>query len=229
VSHDYTWQEMVKTPQFYLLWIMYACAAFAGLMMVGIVSKVATDFFGPTGVKLADPTFATATAFGLVLGKAYWFTVALAIGNGLGRPIAGIVSDSLGRVRTMIIVFVAQAVLVGWAVANSSSMTMLLIVGAFIGAMYGANLTLFPAATYDFFGLKNGGVNYGIIFTAWGVGGCIGNYLAGFAKTMWGSFNPAYYIAAALCIVAAILAVAVKEPKHAPEDKVAEHLSHAQA
>jgi len=218
VARDYTWQEMVKTPQFWLLWFMYACAAFAGLMIVGIVSKVATDFFGPTGTKLADPNFATATAFGLVLGKAYWFTVALAIGNGLGRPIAGMVSDRVGRVPTLIGVFLAQAALVGFALGASSSMTMLLIVGALIGAMYGANLTLFPATTFDFFGMKNGGVNYGIIFTAWGVGGCIGNYIAGFAKTFWGGFTPAYYIAAGLCVLGAVLAVAVKAPKTADAD-----------
>jgi len=120
-------------------------------------------------------------------------------------------------VKTMMIVFLAQAVLVGFGVAGSaSSMTMLLVVGALIGAMYGSLLTLFPATTFDFFGLKNGGVNYGIVFTAWGVGGSIGNYIAGFAKTMWGSFNNAYYIAAALCVVAAVLAVAVKAPAAAP-------------
>lgn len=213
---DYTWQEMVKTPQFWLLWFMYASTAFAGLMMVGIVSKVATDFFGATGTVIKDPTFATYKTFGLALGKAYWFTVALAIGNGLGRPIAGMVSDSIGRVKTMMIVFLAQAVLVGFGVANSQSVAMMLIVGALIGAMYGSLLTLFPATTFDFFGLKNGGVNYGIVFTAWGVGGSIGNYIAGFAKTMWGSFNNAYYIAAGLCVVAAILAVAVKAPAAAP-------------
>ena len=74
-TKDYTWQEMVQTPQFYLLWLMYACAAFAGLMMVGIVSKVATDFFGPTGTVVKDATFATQKYFGVTLGKAFLFTV----------------------------------------------------------------------------------------------------------------------------------------------------------
>ncbi len=90
---------------------------------------------------------------------------------------------------------------------------MLLVVGAGVGFMYGANLTLFPATTYDFFGLKNAGVNYGIIFTAWGVGGCIGNYIAGFAKTYWGGFGPAYTIAAVLCILAAGLTLVTKAPR----------------
>ncbi len=213
VKVDYTWQEMVKTPQFWLLWFMYACVAFAGLMMVGIVSKVATDFFGATGTVVQDPTFATWKFLGLALGKAFWFTVALAIGNGIGRPIAGMVSDAIGRTRTMVIVFLAQAILVGWAVGASTSLGMLLIVGAGIGFMYGANLTLFPATTYDFFGLKNAGVNYGIVFTAWGIGGCIGNYIAGFAKTFWGGFGPAYTIAAVLCVIAAGLTVVTKAPR----------------
>jgi MFS transporter, OFA family, oxalate/formate antiporter len=211
---DYTWQEMVKTPQFYLLWLMYAFAAFAGLMMVGIVSKVATDYFGATGTVAADATFATQKYFGLTLGKAFLFTVALAIGNGIGRPVAGFVSDAIGRTRTLIVVFLAQAILVGWAVGASSSMTMLLLVGAGVGFMYGSNLTLFPAMAYDFFGLKNAGVNYGIVFTAWGVGGCIGNYVAGFAKTFWGGFGPAYTIAAVLCILGAGMTLLTKAPRH---------------
>lgn len=219
-THDYTWQEMVKTPQFWLLWFMYACVAFAGLMMVGIVSKVATDFFGATGTVIKDPTFAMQKYFGLALGKAFLFTVALAIGNGIGRPIAGMVSDAIGRTRTMIVVFLAQAILVGYLVGASSSVAMLLLVGAGIGFMYGSNLTLFPATTFDFFGLKNGGVNYGIVFTAWGVGGAVGSYMAGFAKTIWGSFNNAYYLAAILCIVAAGLSVLVKAPKTAPVEEV---------
>ncbi len=209
---DYTWREMVRTPQFWLLWFMYACVAFAGLMMVGIVSKVAVDYFGAGG-PYAVEGFATAKYFGLALGMGFMFTVALAIGNGIGRPIAGMVSDAIGRTRTMVIVFLAQAILVGWAVGASTSMAMLLVVAAGIGFMYGANLTLFPATTFDFFGLKNAGVNYGIVFTAWGIGGSIGNYFAGFAKNLWGSFGPAYTMAAVLCVIAAGLTVVTKAPK----------------
>ncbi|HEY3318426.1 MAG TPA: OFA family MFS transporter [Coriobacteriia bacterium] len=208
---DYTWREMVKTPQFWLLWFMYACVAFAGLMMVGIISKVAVDLFGTPGKATFQEVFLAPSLFGL--NRAYWFTVALAIGNGIGRPIAGIVSDAIGRTRTMVIVFLAQAILVGWAVGATTSMNALLLVGAGIGFMYGANLTLFPATTYDFFGLKNAGVNYGIVFTAWGIGGSIGNYIAGFAKTFWGGFGPAYTIAAVLCVIAAGLTVVTKAPR----------------
>ena len=128
----------------------------------------------------------------------------------------------------MMIVFIAQAVLVALVLPNSHNLYLLLLVAALIGAMYGANLTLFPAATYDFFGTKHGGVNYGMIFTAWGVGGALGNYAAGWIKDAYGVFTPAYYIAAGLLVVAAVLAVTVKEPHHALEDTAAEHLAHVE-
>jgi MFS transporter, OFA family, oxalate/formate antiporter len=196
---DYTWREMMGTSQFYLLWMMYAFAALAGLMVIGVIAKIAPD-------QLANADFATKYGYTLV--------VALAIGNGLGRPLTGIISDRVGRVPTMIGVFLLQAVLVALLLPAMNTLTGLLIVAAFIGAMYGANLTLFPAATYDFFGTKFGGVNYGLIFTAWGVGGFVGSYASGWIKDATGSFNTAFYISAGLLVVASVLALLVRAPKH---------------
>ena len=220
---DYTWQQMMKTPQFYFLWVMYAFAAFAGLMMIGVIAKVAP-------LQLAPADFAKMALTGLLAGASL-LVVALAIGNGAGRPIFGIISDKIGRVPSMIIAFLAQAVLVGFLLPNAHSLNLLLLWSMLIGAMYGACLTLFPAATYDFFGTKNGGVNYGLIFSAWGVGGALGNYAIGWIYDLSGktSFNNAYYLAAGLLVVAAIMAATVKEPHHAMEDKAAEHLAHESA
>lgn len=208
---DYTWQQMVKTPQFFLLWVMYAFAAFAGLMMIGVIAKVA-----PLQLSAADMSKMALTG---VLAGASLLVVALALGNGAGRPVFGIISDKIGRVPSMIIAFLAQAALVGFLLPNAHSLNLLLLWSALIGAMYGACLTLFPAATFDFFGTKNGGVNYGIIFSAWGVGGALGNYAIGWIYDLSGktSFNNAYYLAAALLVVAAVLAVLVKPPHHTDE------------
>jgi OFA family oxalate/formate antiporter-like MFS transporter len=204
---DYTWREMMKTGQFYLLWLMYAFAALAGLMMIGLIAKLAAE-------QLSATEFAKYVSTGSTLASGFTLVVALALGNGLGRPVIGIVSDRIGRVPSMIIVFLAQAVLVAVLLPFSHTLTLLLVVAFFIGAMYGANLTLFPAATYDFFGTKFGGVNYGIIFTAWGVGGAAGAYMAATFKDYFGSFTPAYYIAAGLLVVASVLALLVKAPRH---------------
>jgi MFS transporter, OFA family, oxalate/formate antiporter len=212
---DYTWQEMVKTPQFYLLWVMYAFAAFAGLMMIGVIAKVAP-------LQLAPADFAKMALTGILAGASL-LVVALAIGNGAGRPIFGIISDKIGRVPAMIIAFLSQAVLVGFLLPNAHSLNLLLLWSMLIGAMYGACLTLFPAATYDFFGTKNGGVNYGMVFSAWGVGGALGNYAIGWIYDLSGktSFNNAYYLAAGLLVVAAILAFTVKAPHHAKDPAAA--------
>lgn len=217
VQREYTWQEMVRTPQFWMMWLMYAFAAGAGLMVVGIVAKYAL------GIETVAAQM-NAITDGFKGGSLDWiakagatFTVvmALAIGNGAGRPITGIISDRIGRTRTMMAVFIFQAVLLV-VLGFVNTYALLLVVAGFIGFNYGANLTLFPAMTYDFFGLKNAGVNYGLMFTAWGAGGVLGSIGAGFAKDYFGSFNNAFYIAAGLLVVATVIAAVIRSPKLSP-------------
>ncbi|HEY5113474.1 MAG TPA: OFA family MFS transporter [Coriobacteriia bacterium] len=214
-ARDYTWQQMVRTPQFYMIWLMYAFAAGAGLMVVGIIAKYAATI-GPVMTQLT--TITTGFKGGSLdwvakAGATFTFVMALAVGNGAGRPITGIISDRIGRNQTMMGVFVLQAAfmaLLGSGIVTD--FTLLLVVAAFVGAMYGANLTLFPAMTYDFFGTKNGGVNYGLVFTAWGAGGVLGSLGSGFAKDLFGSFNVAFWVAAALLLVATAIVAFVKHP-----------------
>ncbi|MDD4787773.1 MAG: OFA family MFS transporter, partial [Pirellulales bacterium] len=147
---DFAPREMLRTPQFYLLWFMYACGAGAGLMVIGKLSDIGKL---QAGVEL-----------GFVL------VAALAVGNGAGRIIAGTASDKLGRQQTMFGCFVLQAVLIlllSRATVGSPLATtvVLALVSAMIGANYGANLSLFPSITKDYYGLKNFGVNYGLEFT----------------------------------------------------------------
>ena len=189
---DFSWHEMIRTRQFALLWLMYACSAFAGLMIIGHMAKIAA-------VQMA----------GLDLG--FLLVAVLAIGNALGRVVAGIVSDRIGGVRTMLIVFVAQAAMMG-ALALSGTVALLVPVAAAIGFCYGANLSLFPSTTAGFFGTKNLGVNYGLVFTAWGVGGVFGSMTAGSIVDSAGSYGVAYAIAAGLCVLAAGLTFITKPP-----------------
>ena len=214
-GRDYTWQEMVRTPQFWLMWAMYAVAAGAGLMVVGIIAKYAQGI-----PAVLDQLTTITTGFkggGLdwvaKAGATFTFVMALAIGNGAGRPIAGIVSDRIGRTKTMMGVFMLQAAfMVLLASGMVADYTILLVLGAFVGAMYGANLTLFPSMCYDFFGTKHGGVNYGLVFTAWGAGGVLGSIGSGLAKDVFGNFNNAFWVAAGLLVVATVLAAFVKAP-----------------
>lgn len=186
------WREMVRTKQFVLLWFMYAFSAFAGLMIIGHMAKIAVAQL--PGIDLG---------FGLV--------AVLAIGNASGRIAAGMASDRLGETRTMFFVFVAQAAMMA-TIAFAKTPLSLIPVAAGIGFCYGANLSLFPSATAGFFGTKHLGVNYGLVFTAWGVGGVFGSMTAGTIVDSTGSYAVAYGVAAVLCLLAAGTTFITKAP-----------------
>jgi len=206
-KEDFSPGEMLKTWQFYLLWFMYACGAGAGLMIIGILAPMAKD---QAGVNL-----------GFIL------VASLAIGNGGGRILAGMASDKIGRRATMCICFTLQAVLIfllSRATAGSALATtpVLVVVSALVGANYGANLSLFPSATKDYYGLKNFGMNYGLVFTAWGIGGFVLAIVASFVRQATNSFNFAYYASAALLVTAAVASFALKAPHHLEGDQAPE-------
>lgn len=192
IHDDYDWKDMIRTRQFAFLWLMYAFSAFAGLMIIGHMAKIAAAQL-------------PAVDLGFLL------VAVLAIGNASGRVVAGIAADRIGGIRTMLIVFVAQAAMMG-ALAVSNTALALVPVAAGVGFMYGANLSLFPSTTAGFFGTKNLGVNYGLVFTAWGCGGVFGSITAGTIVDSTGSYAWAYAIAAGLCIFAGGLTFGTKPP-----------------
>jgi OFA family oxalate/formate antiporter-like MFS transporter len=195
---DYRPGEVLRTWQFYVLWFMYACGAGAGLMIISKLAKMADV---QAGVKL-----------GFVL------VAILALGNGAGRIIAGTVSDRIGRRATLFICFLLQAALItllSQATADSflGTPAVLALLSALIGANYGANLSLFPSVTKDFYGLRNFGVNYGLVFTAWGLGGFTLSLLAGQVYDQTKTFTFAYYCSAVLLLLAAAVTFLVKPPQ----------------
>lgn len=193
--------QLLRTPLFYLLWTMYAFAAGAGLMIIGNITTIAK------------------------LGKieaGFILVALLAVGNAAGRIIAGLLSDRIGRLWTMFIIFLFQAGLMMILRTGLADMTAFIVVSMLLGFNYGACLSVFPSAVKDNFGLKNFGINYGLVFTAWGVGGFIFPLLAGklfeSAKksTGSGSYNEAYLTAAVVLVLAAALTFATRtiEGKH---------------
>lgn len=194
---DFSPKEMLATIQFYLLWFMYACGAGAGLM---IISKLAA---------IGDEQAGFKQGFVLV---AY-----MAVGNGVGRILAGSLSDKLGRRNTIFGCFLIQAclMLILSRVTKDSILAneyILIILSALLGANYGANLAVFPSISKNYYGLKNFGVNYGLLFTAWGVGGFLLPLLAGRLHDRFHAFTYAYYTAAGFLVLAAIITYTVKSP-----------------
>lgn len=191
-GNEYTWNETTKMPQFYLLWLMYALAATAGLMLIAHLPKIAE----------AQATWKAG----------FWLVVILSVFNALGRLGAGILSDKVGRTRAMMIVFMIQAVNMFLFMFYTSIPT-LVIGSAVAGLAYGAVFSLFPTTTAEFFGMKNLGINYGMVFTGWGVAGVFGAMLAAQVKDITGAYDYGYVAAGFFLILATILVRILKAPK----------------
>jgi MFS family permease len=183
-SADTHWKDMLKTPQFWVLWTMFACGSAAGLMVIGSAKSLGTKSLGES---------------------AFWVVTVLAVGNAGGRIAAGVISDWIGRQWTMLSFFILQAIAVVSLVFVQQNAAALLVIVFIAGANYGSNLALFPSSTKDYFGIKGFGLNYGLMFTAWGVGGLILPRIAGMIKKATGTEDLAFYIAGGLMILASML------------------------
>lgn len=192
-SVDFTWRDMLRTRTFYFLWFEYACAATAGLMIIGHLAKIVS------------------VQSGNVIRAGFLFVILLAVFNAAGRIIAGIVSDRIGRIRTIMLVFISQAAIM-FFFSKFSTVGTFILGSAVVGFSYGACLSLFPSATADFWGTKNLGLNYGIMFTAWGVGGVFGPIMAGKIADMTGSYSIGYLISSALLIIGAFMTFFTEAP-----------------
>ncbi len=194
-AHATPWQ-ILRQPTFWLLWVTYFIGAGAGLMVIGSVSGMAKKSMG-------DAAFVAVAV--------------MAIGNASGRVTAGLLSDKIGRRQTLCLVLLIQAALMGLAipVTASKETTPLVIVllASLIGFNYGANLSLFPSFAKDLWGLKNFGMNYGVLFTAWGVGGLV---LPRLQQTLTsqsgGSYQSSFITAAVLLLAGAALTLRIKPP-----------------
>ncbi|HSY19817.1 MAG TPA: OFA family MFS transporter [Candidatus Acidoferrales bacterium] len=188
--------EMLRSPMFYLLWLIYFIGAGAGLMVISSVSGMAKKSMGV---------------------NAFIAVAVMAIGNAGGRIIAGILSDKIGRRWTLMLVLAIQAVLMFIAIPVTASKeatpALIVLLATFIGFNYGANLSLFPSLTKDFWGLKSFGVNYGILFTAWGVGGFVLSRLQQMLTVAEsGSFHNSFIVAGSFLLGGAALTLFIRPP-----------------
>ena len=182
---------------FYLLWMIYFIASGAGLMVISSINGMAKKSMGE---------------------MAFLAVVVLALGNASGRVVAGFVSDKVGRKATLLGVTILQAICMLLAVPVTETLSfpiLLVLLATAIGFHYGANLCLFPAFAKDLYGLKNFGVNYGILFTAWGAGGFVLSRLQQMLKASSGNFRSSFFVAAAFLVVGALLTLLLDKPKKA--------------
>ncbi|RII30701.1 MAG: MFS transporter [Geobacter sp.] len=192
---DLTPSQLLSTVEFYILWTIYFIGAGAGLMVIGSVAGLAKKSMGTS---------------------AFIAVAVMAVGNAGGRVVAGVLSDKIGRRTTLLLVCLFQAALMIAAVfitTGAPNAVLLVLLATFIGFNYGANLCLFPSYAKDLWGLKNFGINYGCLFTAWGVGGLVLVRVAEMLKVASGDFTSSFYAACGLLIFAALLTFALKDRK----------------
>jgi MFS family permease len=189
-QQDLTPLQLLKTPSFYVMWIAFFIGAGAGLMVIGSVAGMAKQSMGEL---------------------AFLAVVILAVGNAAGRIIAGMLSDRIGRTLTLALMTGFQAILMFIAIpvigAEHPSAILIVLIATLIGFNYGANLALFPAITKDFWGIKNFGANYGLLFTSWGIGGFVLGRASEMMKAATGDFALSFGVAGMLLTAAALALV----------------------
>lgn len=193
-STEYRPGDMLRTTTFYFMWMGYALGCSAGLMVISQLVPFAKS------VGIAAAALSTMT---LVVG---------AIGNAGGRILSGWMSDRLGRINVLR-VMIGISVLAMPALYAAGSNVALLYAAVFVVYWcYGTQLSVNGAAASDFWGTKNAGINYGILFTAWGVAGIIGPRIGGVLFDRYHNYQAAFYTAAGLAAVALLCELGARRP-----------------
>ncbi len=154
-SEDCSALTMLRTTKFYVIWFIFFIGSGVGLMVISNISGMAKAS----------------------MGKSAFIAVAImAVGNALGRILAGVISDRIAKSLTLAIILIFQSSLMfiaSMVIDEKASVVLIIVFATLIGFNYGTNLSLFPSFTKYFWGMKNFGLNYGILMSAWGVGGFV--------------------------------------------------------
>ncbi len=196
-ARDFTPREVLGTPTFYLMWAGYALGCSAGLMVISQLVPFAKS------AGIAVGALATMT---LVVG---------ALGNATGRILSGWMSDRLGRINVLRVMIGIGMLAMPALYAAGSNVALLYAAVFVVYWCYGAQLSVNGVAAADFWGTKNAGINYGILFTAWGVAGIIGPRIGGVLYDRYHNYHAAFYTAAVLLAMALVCELGARRPERA--------------
>jgi MFS transporter, OFA family, oxalate/formate antiporter len=199
---DYSPVEMLKTPVFWLLYVMFVMVAASGLMATAQIAPIAKDF--GLADQPVDLMFVTATTLSAAL-------VIDNILNGLARPFFGWLSDVIGRETTMGIVFTMGAFAYWGLGAFGTSPYAFILLAGMIFFTWGEIFSLFPAIATDTYGAKYATANAGLLYTAKGVAVWVVP-IGSLIKTYTGHWSGVFLIAAIMNVTVAALALFVLKP-----------------
>lgn len=199
VQHGFTPSEMLKTPLFWLLFVMMTLMSTSGLMVISQMGAFAADF----GVSHMLVWGMAALPLALSLDR---FT------NGLTRPFFGWLSDRIGRENTMTVAFSLEAMAILLMLQLSGNPLAFVIMSGLVFFGWGEIFSLFPSTLTDLFGARHATTNYGFLYMAQGVGSVLGGPVAALLHAHTGSWTPVFELVAAMDVATALLALLVLKP-----------------
>lgn len=188
-----TTREMLRTPQFYLLWLMLFLNVTAGILVISNAVPIMQELTSLT------PAMVAAT-YGVV-----------ALFNALGRFFWGAISDRIGCTRTFGLIFGIQVVVFG-TLGGLHSLFAVAAAYAIVLLCFGGGFGTMPSLVANYFGARHIGTNYGAILTAWGVAGVAGPLLAAHVKDATGSYAGALLPVACMLLAAVLLPLIIRKP-----------------
>jgi OFA family oxalate/formate antiporter-like MFS transporter len=201
-KRDYGPAEVLRTPVFWVMYVMFVMVGAGGLMATAQLAPIAKDFnVGGIPVSILGITLPALT-FALSIDRVL---------NGFCRPFFGWVSDNIGRENTMFIAFFAEGVGIWFLYLNANDPLLFVLLSGVVFFAWGEIYSLFPATCTDIYGRTFATTNYGLLYTAKGTASLLVP-LANVLQVTTGSWKVVFLVAAALNIVAAIMAVVVLKP-----------------
>jgi OFA family oxalate/formate antiporter-like MFS transporter len=194
-ARDFTPAQVLRTRNFYLMWAGYALGCSAGLMVISQLVPFAKS------VGIAADALATMT---LVIG---------ACGNASGRILSGWMSDRLGRINVLRVMIGILIVAMPALYAAGGNVALLYPMVFVVYWCYGTQISVNGAAAADFWGLRNAGMNYGLLFTAFAFAGIVGPRIGGVLFDRYHNYQAAFYAAAGLAAIALLCELGVRRPQ----------------
>ena len=203
-ARDYAPREMLKSPVFWLMFVMMSMMSTGGLMVITQFTSFAKAF----GI---DAT-TTVIIFGATLAAIPAALTFDRITNGLTRPFFGWVSDHIGRENTMGLVFILEGIAIYLMLRYRSDPVMLVVLSGLVFFGWGEIFSLFPATLTDTFGTKYAITNYGFLYMAQGVGSILGAPVAAMIYEATGSWMPVFGLVIGMDILTGLLALFALKP-----------------
>jgi OFA family oxalate/formate antiporter-like MFS transporter len=198
-ARSYTPAEVLRTPSFWLLYLMFLLVAASGLMATAQIALIAKDF-GVASTPLAAGV--TALSLALVIDN---------VANGAARPLFGWISDQIGRENTMAIAFGLGGVSYWLLGAFGHAPWAFVVFAALIFLTWGEIFSLFPSTCTDTFGTDYGTTNLSMLYTAKGVAAFLVP-VANVIKASSGSWHLVFVLTAVMNFIVVVLALGVLKP-----------------